>query len=50
MTITKREFKERKELKPLGKVKNAPPWLKPAWVNEDPIFIIYSKSEQHRER
>lgn len=50
MTITKREFKERKELKPLGKVKNAPSWLKPAWVNEDPIFIIYSPSVQHRER
>ncbi|QQS45659.1 MAG: glycosyltransferase family 39 protein [Acidobacteriota bacterium] len=42
MTISKREFKERKELKPLGKVKNAPPWLKAVWVNEDPIFILFA--------
>lgn len=45
MTISKREFKERKELKPLGKVKNAPSWLKPVWVNEDPIFILYAPGE-----
>jgi hypothetical protein len=41
VAIGKRELKERKELIPLADPKNAPGWLKPVWVNNDPVFILY---------
>ena|GEM_PF-1218410 len=41
IAIGKRELKERKELAPLGDPKKAPDWLKPVWVNDDPVFILY---------
>jgi hypothetical protein len=41
IAIGKRELKERKELTSLGDPKNAPPWLKVAWVNDQPMFILY---------
>lgn len=41
LVIGKRELKERKELKPLAKAKNAPDWLKAAWQYEPTNFILY---------
>src|SRR5436190_14297714 len=41
IAISKRELKERKELKSLGDPKKAPDWLKAVWVNEEPNFILY---------
>jgi hypothetical protein len=41
IAIGKRELKERKELTSLGDPKNAPSWLKVAWVNDQPMFILY---------
>jgi dolichyl-phosphate-mannose-protein mannosyltransferase len=41
IAIGKRELKERKELAPLADPKNTPEWLKAAWVNDDPVFILY---------
>lgn len=41
LVIGKRELKERRELKPLAKPKNAPDWLKAAWQYEPTNFILY---------
>jgi hypothetical protein len=41
IAIGKRELKERKELTSLSDPKNAPPWLKAVWVNDEPMFILY---------
>jgi hypothetical protein len=41
IAIGRRELKERKELAALGDPKNAPDWLKPVWVSDDPLFILY---------
>ncbi|HZS09303.1 MAG TPA: glycosyltransferase family 39 protein [Blastocatellia bacterium] len=41
LAISARELKERKELKPLGDPKAAPPWLKAAWVSTKPLYILY---------
>ncbi|MBS1807306.1 MAG: glycosyltransferase family 39 protein [Acidobacteria bacterium] len=41
IAVGKRELKTRKELTPLGDPKTAPDWLKAAWVNNDPKFILY---------
>jgi hypothetical protein len=41
IAVGKRELKERKELSSLGKPDKAPDWLKPVWVNDDPLFILY---------
>jgi len=41
LVIGKRELKERKELKPLGKPKNAPAWLTAVWEYEPTNFILY---------
>ncbi|MFN0124662.1 MAG: ArnT family glycosyltransferase, partial [Blastocatellia bacterium] len=39
--IGKREMKERKALTPLGDPAKAPEWLEAAWVNDDPLCILY---------
>lgn len=41
IAVGKRELKERKELSALGKPEKAPDWLKPVWVNDEPVFILY---------
>jgi hypothetical protein len=41
IVIGKRELKERKELSGLGDPKNAPPWLKAVWMNDETMFILY---------
>jgi hypothetical protein len=41
LAISRRELKERKELKPLGDPDKAPNWLRAAWVSEEPLFILY---------
>jgi len=41
IAISKRELKERKELKALGDPKKAPDWLKAVWINDDPDLILY---------
>jgi hypothetical protein len=41
LAISRRELKERKELKPLGDPDKAPDWLRAAWVSEEPLFILY---------
>jgi dolichyl-phosphate-mannose-protein mannosyltransferase len=41
IAVGKRELKERKELSDLGKPEKAPYWLKPVWVNDEPLFILY---------
>ena len=48
LAISKRELKERKGLAALGDPKKAPGWLRAAWVNDDPLFILY-KPELNRE-
>lgn len=41
LAISSREFKERKELKPLGDPKTAPAWLRAVWMNKKPLYILY---------
>ncbi len=41
IAIGRRELKERRELTALGDPKKAPDWLKPVWVNDDPMLILY---------
>ena len=45
LVIGKRELKERKELTPLGKPKNAPVWLKAVWEYEPTNFILYQPAK-----
>ncbi len=46
IAIGKRELKERKELTSLGDPKKAPGWLRAAWVNDDPMFILYKPEKK----
>ena len=41
LTISSIEVRRRRELAVLIDPKNAPPWLKAVWVNENPKFVLY---------
>jgi 4-amino-4-deoxy-L-arabinose transferase-like glycosyltransferase len=49
LAISSREIKDRRELKPLGDPQTAPAWLKAAWVNKKPLYILYQPVRQAAE-
>lgn len=41
LVIGRRELKERRELAPLAKPEQAPPWLSPVWVDPETRLVLY---------
>jgi hypothetical protein len=41
LVIGRRELKERRELAPLARPEQAPPWLSPAWIDPETRLVLY---------